>query len=119
MSPYERHRHLFADLLDPAKWPLEWLDDEIASGQATAFGNERACIVATLRRYPGGAVEVHGLCAAGELTEIVGLVAVAEQWGREYGAILATIASRRGWVKALPDYAETQVMIEKDLSDGA
>lgn len=116
---YTRFRGAFAEMLDQRKWPLSWLDDEIVSERATVFASRNACIVAALRQYPGGAVEVHGLCATGELSEIVSLVSQAEEWGRCHGATLATIASRRGWVKALDGYSETQVMIEKDLTDGA
>ena len=119
MTPYERFRPSFAKLLDERKWPLAWLDEEVASGRATAMGDERACIVATLRRYPGGLVEVHGLCAAGDLRAIKHWIGEAEAWGMAHGAGLASIASRRGWARALPEYAETQVTIEKELPDGS
>jgi len=102
-------------MLDERKWPLAWLDDQVATGQATALGNDKACIVVALRQYPGGLVEVHGLCAAGDMHEVVKLVREAEQWGRQHGAILGSIASRRGWARVLSDYTETQVTIEKDL----
>lgn len=121
MTPYQRHRGAIAAMLDPRKWPVAWLDEEIASGRATAFGTERACIIAALRRYPGGLVEVHGLCAAGDLDEIVLLVREAEVWGVRHGAETASIASRRGWAKVLAGhgYRESQVMIEKELHHGA
>lgn len=117
MSSYQRFRGDFEELTDAGKWPISWLDAEIAEGRATAFGNEQACIVAALRRYPGGTIEVHGLCAAGDLNGIVSLIAEAEEWGRVHGATVATISSRRGWARALAEhgYAEAQVMIEKDL----
>ncbi len=121
MTPYQRHRAAFAAMLDERKWPLAWLDDEIASGRATAFGNEHGCIIAALRQYPGGMVEVHGLAATGNLHGIARLIVEAERWGRSHGATAASIASRKGWVRILKSagYEETQTMIEKELGDGA
>lgn len=121
MTPYERFRPAFAELLDPRKWPLEWLDGEIETGTATVFGNDRACIVVALRKYPGGLIEVHGLCAAGDMAEIISLIEQAEAWGARHGATLGTIASRRGWVKTMASrgYRESQVTIEKELTHGA
>lgn len=119
MTPYERFRPAFAQMLDPRKWPLAWLDKEIASGRATAFGNDQGCIIAALRRFPGGLIEVHGLAATGNLPEIARLIVEAERWGREHGAEIATIASRRGWARTLKDagYSEVQVMIEKRIAE--
>lgn len=121
MKSYQDYRDAFASLLDPAKWPIEWLDEEIALGRATTFCDDDACIIAALRQFPGGMIEVHGLCATGDLSAIKALVTQAEEWGRQNGAGLASISSRRGWARAMTSegYAETQVMIEKDLSDGA
>lgn len=108
-------------MLDERKWPLAWLDAQIANGEATAFGNDEGCIIAKLQRYPGGLIELHGLAATGSLPEIARLIVEAERWGKAHGASIATIASRRGWARTLKDagYAESQVTIEKDLADGA
>lgn len=118
---YQQRRAAFAAMLDERKWPLTWLDEEIASGRATAFSNEHGCIIAALRRYPGGLVEVHGLAATGNLLGIRDLIKDAEIWGKANGASVASIASRRGWAKVLAGagYVESQVMIEKELANGA
>jgi len=117
VKTYQDFRPEFEVMLDPAKWPIKWLDEQIALRTAVAFCAEDACIIASLRQYPGGAIEVHGLCACGDLSAIKTLIVQAEEWGMENGATIATIASRRGWVRALSSegYAETQVMIEKGL----
>lgn len=118
VKTYQDFRPEFEAMLDPAKWPIHWLDKQISRGEATAFCADNACIIAALRQFPGGAIEVHGLCACGDLSAIKALIVQAEEWGMASGATIATIASRRGWVRALSSdgYAETQVMIEKGLS---
>lgn len=83
------------------------------------MADDLACIVVALRRYPGGLIDVHGLVAAGSKDSIVSLVKQAEAWGKLHGAHIGSISSRRGWARVLPDYRETQVVIEKDLTDGA
>ena len=117
MKTYQDFRPEFEEMLDPAKWPIAWLDRQIALGEATAFCDDAACIIATLRQFPGGAIEVHGLCACGDLPVIKALIVQAEEWGMANGATIASIASRRGWARALSSdgYVETQVTIEKGL----
>lgn len=117
MKTYQDFRPDFEAMLDSDKWPIKWLDEQIALGTAVAFCSVNACIIVSLRQFPGGAIEVHGLCACGDLSAIKRLIAQAEEWGMANGATIATIASRRGWVRALSSdgYAETQVMIEKGL----
>lgn len=118
LTAYERHRAAFAAMLDERKWPITWLDEEITSGRATAFGNEHGCIIAALRQYPGGLIEIHGLAATGNLHGIARLIVEAERWGQSHGATVASIASRRGWARVLKSagYEEAQVMIEKEIS---
>lgn len=117
MKTYQDFRPEFEAMLEPDKWPITWLDKQIALGEATAFCTDDACIIAALRQFPGGAVEVHGLCACGDLSAIKALIVQAEGWGMDNGATIATIASRRGWVRELASngYVEAQVFIEKGL----
>ncbi|MGJ3630213.1 hypothetical protein AB5I41_31455 [Sphingomonas sp. MMS24-JH45] len=101
-------------MLDQRKWPLSWLDDEIASERATAFASRNACIVTALRQYPGGAVEIHGLGATGDSSEIVSLVSQAEEWGRCTRRDAGDDRQPPRLGEALDGYVETQVMIEED-----
>lgn len=116
-DPYLAFRDQFAALMDQRCYSLEWLDQRVWTGDAVVFGNDRAAIVVELREYPAGAVEVHGLVAAGELATVIELIETAEQWGRQRGAVLASIASRPGWARALKrdGWQIHQVEIRKEL----
>lgn len=113
-------RAAFESVMDQRFYTLPWLDEEITSGRARFWGTDDAAIVATIRGYPTGAKEVHGLIAAGELEGVIALIAEAEAWGCAEGAIVASIASRAGWCRALRPYGYDlhQVEIRKELSGG-
>jgi hypothetical protein len=116
---YRRHRAAIEGMLDPRKWPIAWLDAEIEAGRATVFGTERACIVAKLQQYPGMLIEVHALCAAGDLAVIASEVRPqVEAWGASFGAEVASAESRPEWARVLAKhgYRETQRRVEKELS---
>lgn len=118
---YYRHRGEIADLLDPRCYSIEWLDAELANGRALAFGNESAVIAITVKTYPMGAIELHGLVAAGALDGILALIEEAEEWGRVHGLTFACISSRPGWSRVLKakGWQVHQVELRKDLSNGA
>lgn len=118
-AEYQQHRQAIGGILDERKWPLAWLDSEILNERATVIADDHACTIVALRKYPGGLIEVHGLVAAGERDSILRLIRQAEKWGRERGAQIGSISSRMAWARLLPDYVETQVTIEKELTDGA
>lgn len=104
-------------MLDPRCHSIEWLDTQILSGDAMAFGTVDAVIVVTVKQYPEGATELHGLVAAGLLSGILQLIEEAEQWGRDRGITFACISSRPGWAKILKSrgYSVNKIEIRKDL----
>jgi len=102
--------------LDPALHPVAWLDARVATGDVDVMATDRSCIVTELRQFPSGAWEIHGVVAVGDKDEIAGeLIPRAEEYGRARGCVIASIASRRGWAKVLPDYHEYQVELRKEL----
>jgi hypothetical protein len=117
LASYAKFRPDIAELLDLRFYSIEWLDQGIAGGSATVFGNDDACIVVEMKRYPAGGVEVHGLVAAGKMSAILKLIEQAEEWGRRKGAIVATIASREGWSRVLESkgYRPFQTTVRKEL----
>lgn len=117
VTDYQRHRDEIAGLLDPRCHTIEWLDDEIASGNALTFGNEEAVIVVTVKQYPAGGTELHGLVAAGDIAAILVLIEQAEQWARARGVDFACISSRPGWSRVLKPrgYSVNRVELRKDL----
>lgn len=114
VTPYDIFRDEFVSL-DPERYPAEYIDRRVETGAWRCWGDERAAILAEIRVYPSGAREVHGIAAAGDLAAIIGLIPLAEAWGREMGCTRAVIESRPGWERALPDYELHQVSVRKDL----
>ena len=101
--------------LCPEKYPPEYIDAMVASGQWACWSDGKAAILFELKRYPSGLLEVYGWGAVGELESIKTLVEAAEVFGTQNGATAAEIESRPGWVKALAGYEVTQVKIRKEL----
>ena len=116
-SGYLAWREHFVSLA-PDKYPAEWIDAQVASGAFRCWANMNAAILAEIRTYPSGLKEVHGLAAAGCPASILRLIPSAEAWGRANGCTLASLESRRGWARMLPEYQENQVRLVKDLRDG-
>jgi hypothetical protein len=115
---YLDFRPAFEAALDRRYYPIEWLDQRLADERATFMGTERAAIVVELRQYPGGALDVHGLIAAGDKDEIVNiLIPQAEAWGRERGCIAGVVESRAGWAKTLKNsgYEMSQMTVRKEF----
>ena len=113
-DPYLRFRDEFVSL-DPERYPADYIDRQVWTGHWRVWGNERAAIIAEIKVYPSGLREVHGVAAAGDLREIVGLIPYAEAWGAAAGCKWASIESRGGWERMLPGYSVSQTRIVKEL----
>lgn len=115
---YQTFRDRFREAMDERYWPIEWLDARLLEGRAQFMCSNKAAIVVELRAYPGGAVDVHGLIAAGDKQEIIDiLIPQAEEWGRNHGCTAGVIESRPGWQRAMAShgYEVSQVTIRKEL----
>lgn len=111
-------RDAFAEVLDPELYPVAWLDEQVASGTFVLFSDEKSAILAAVKRYPTGLLELHGQIAVGELNSLLGsTIPSAENWGRSIGCTRAVIESRRGWSRVMRSsgYEEHQVHIRKAL----
>jgi hypothetical protein len=116
---YRLWRPAFAAAMDRRLYTPEWLDARIAGGEAWLWRTDTAAIVAELRFYPTGARDLHGLIAAGDVTQIRDvLIPRAEAWGREAGCLGAIIESRPGWAKILKrnGYAPWQTALRKEFN---
>ncbi len=101
---YQAFRDEFASALDPERYTIAWLDAMVWSGEYLVWSTPNACILCELKRYPTGAVDIHGMLAAGELSEIVEtLIPQALAYGRQIGCIGGLIDSREGWAKVLKE----------------
>lgn len=114
---YLDRRDAIAAMLDPRCYSIDWLDGMILAGNARVFASPDAVIIVTVKQYPAGATELHGLVAAGELNAILPLIKQAEDWARSVGVTFACIASRPGWSRVLKDrgYSLYQTELRKDL----
>jgi hypothetical protein len=117
MEDYLRFRDQFAEAMDARYYPIEWLDKQVFSGRVRCWAGKTAAITAEIRVYPTGAKAVHGLYAAGELLEILTLIPLAEQWGRDNGCTSAFIDSREAWQRLLNPYgyAAYKVCVRKEI----
>ena len=102
--------------LCPEKYPPEYLDAMVVSGQWACWSDGKAAILCEMKVYPSGLREVHGLAAAGAVENIIELIPLAEAWGRANGCAIASIESRPAWAKLLPGYEVEQVRITKGLN---
>lgn len=95
------HRPEVGKAIDERCYSLDWLDVQILNDQARIFGADKAVIVITVKQYPAGATELHGLVAAGELDSILPLIDEATAWAKDSGITFACIASRPAWKRVL------------------
>lgn len=114
---YAHWRGRFLEAVDQDLHPAWWIDNNVADGTWRFWGNDDAAILVELKQYPSGALEVHGLVAAGEVSAIKALIPLAEEYGRDCGATRASIASTPAWSRLMRDegYQIEQVTIVKGL----
>lgn len=114
---YPEWRGRLIEAIDEELYPARFLDWLLDSGQARFWASDRAAIVAEMRSYPSGVLEVHGTVAAGELDAIKALIPLAEDWGRSLGATRASIASSPAWARLMKGagYLPEQLVIARNL----
>lgn len=114
---YADWRDRFLEAVDEALYPASWLDKLVEDGAARLWENDRGAILAGIRPFPSGVLEVHGFFAAGDIEAIRDLIPLAEHWGRMCGATRASISSHPAWARVMRDdgYAPSQLTIVKDL----
>lgn len=115
---YLKFKSQFEDVLDPRFYTIEWLEKRLLSGDAHLIRCADAAIIYEIRPYPTGALELHGLIAAGDMESIIkDLIPAAEAAGRAAGCVTACIESRAGWARALKPYGYEvyQIAIKKEL----
>lgn len=100
---------------------MVWLDGRVLNGGAQFVRTDNAAMLFELRRFPGGALDVHCLVAAGDKDEIINdLAPRAEAWGKSHGVLAAVVESRPGWARALKShgYEIAQICIRKEFRYG-
>lgn len=117
LAAYQRFRPQFAQAMDTRLYSIEYLDNLLHAHNTRFWSNDTAAIVASLERYPTGALVVEGVIAAGELEGIKALIPLALAWGKACGATLGLIESREGWARALKaeGWEPHQLSLTKEL----
>ncbi len=80
---------------------IDQIEKNIESGDAQLWESENSAIVTEGMHLQSGGIGVKVLAAAGDLTEIVGLLDEIEQEARASGVELLTAIGRRGWRPAV------------------
>ena len=116
MTVYDKWRHRLARANDPALIPITHVDELLAEGLAQFWATDDAAIVTQLRTWPGGAVTVEVVAAAGKKADIIGpLHESAAAWAMTQGATHVMVAGRDGWRRELPDFRHYQTLLLKEL----
>lgn len=120
VTDYAGWRKRLAKANDAAFWPITAIDEMLTEGRAQFWCDGRGAMVTKVVNYPGGAVAVEAVAAAGNLEALNGPIAQnCEEWARSIGATHLHIAGRPGWERALPkDWRKYQVIMLKELTDG-
>lgn len=88
----------------------------ISAGDAQLWQSANAVIVTEV--YDERKKRLHFWLAAGEKKEVIKLSDDAIEWGRSIGCVRATLAGRKGWVRALEPEGWTQsrlVLLERGI----
>jgi hypothetical protein len=83
--------------------------------QVAASGSVRALVVTRLVFYPRCSSMEVWLCGGHEMKRWIHLLGELEQHARNLGCRFIELRGRRGWERALTDYALRAVLLEKEL----
>lgn len=103
-AAYEPWRDDYASAVDGRRYPIEWIDEQVASGVFGAFATAKTGMLAEVKTYPTGFREVHCMVAAGSIPGTLELRPFIEEWGRLQGCGEAIVDSRPGWQKVLKPF---------------
>jgi hypothetical protein len=113
---YVKWRHRLARANDPALIPITHIDELLSDGLAQFWATDDAAIVTELKAWPGGAVTVEVIAAAGKKGDITGpLHKAAQEWAKGEGATHVLVAGRDGWRRELPEFRHYQTLLLKEL----
>jgi len=113
---YVKWRHRLARANNAALIPIEHVDSLLSAGLAQFWATDDAAMVTQLNAWPGGAVTIEVIAAAGKKSDILGpMHEAATEWGRANGATHVLVAGRDGWRRELPEFHHYQTLLLKEL----
>jgi hypothetical protein len=119
LAGYLAWRPAFLEAIDERLYPAAWLNEMVQSGRAQFWRSASSAALTEIKIYPSGAMDLHGLVAAGDVAEVRDiLVPQAEAWARAMGCIGFVIESRPGWAKLLKNkgFEPHQLAVRKEFS---
>jgi hypothetical protein len=119
VKSYPEWRERLAKANDPAFWPITAIDAELDAGRAQFWCDGAAALVTRIVEYPGGAVALEALAAAGDMGTLIGSLCIdVENKARPAGITHLLVAGRSGWLRKLAGWRPYQTVIVKELGDG-
>lgn len=116
---YADWRDRLASANDGAFWPITAIDEMLNAGTAQYWCDGEAALVTHIVEYPGGAVVLEALSAAGDLDALKDqILGDVERWAREQRLSHLLIAGRKGWERVHKDWRHYQSILIKELADG-
>lgn len=88
----------------------------IESGGAQLHPLRNGAIVTTIQTHPSGMKDANGWLAGGNLDEILTVIPLLEEWLRSEGCARVTLTGRKGWMRRLPSYRNTGLILVKDFT---
>lgn len=115
-ADYVAWRARLGDANDPAFWPVEAIDELLLEGHGQFWSDGESALVTRAVLYPGGAVALEAVAAAGKLESLRDTVAPkVEEWARSQGFTHMLIAGRGGWAR-VHGWRHYQSVIVKELA---
>lgn len=118
---YADWRDRLAEANDPRFWPIEAIDAMLITGTAQFWCDGKAALVTRIVDYPGGAVVLDGLAAAGDMASLHDDIDdQTEAWAREQNIPILMVTGRVGWPRVLADkgWKHHQTVLIKELAHG-
>lgn len=113
---YGKWRARLANANNPVFVPITYIDELLADGLAQFWATADAAIVTHAVEWPGGAVTLKVIAAAGKKADITGeLKDAAEGFARSIGCTHTMVEGRDGWRHALTDYEHYQTVLVREL----
>lgn len=115
---YQDFRDRLASANDPSFYPIEWVDWMLESGGAQYWETPNAAMVTQVLNYPGGAKAIRSIATAGDLEDIISVLAPQiEAWAADQGCTHSLVEGRDGWRRSLKHrgYGHHQTLILKVL----
>ncbi len=97
-------------------YDFEHVKTEVLSGKSQLWPSHNSALVTRIETYPDGSKSCLYWLAGGNLSELKNLEKTVSKWAKtKMDCDRVCIIGRRGWLAALDNFKEKQVMLTKEL----